>query len=926
MKAEPDIRIPWRAAARCCLCFILAIYDSAKGGSTLLQSKSFGIGGGYARGWLQNDGKNRNRALFAAQCKYPIAYNGGTVSVSREVLISSLKIMGVAMFIGRRCSLISMVIGLLSIAGAQLSIGAEEWQQCGAIEGGRILAQAIDPQNTQVVYAAAANGIFKSLDGGENWLSLYRWKTRASVFSLAINPENTQVLYAATTNEGVYRSTDGGTNWDTVSAGLAISYLRAFAMDPQSPDTLYAGTANRGIYKSMDGGENWNSINRGLADTHVQALAINPQDEDVLYAGTASRGVFRSSDGGGSWNPANNGLTVKNVIKLAIDPLHPEALYAGTDSGAVYPDYPIRVFKSTNGGENWSNSTTGMHAQALEALVVDPQNPSILYAAAQMGSMYKSSDGGQNWNSFTIQNLWVSSLAIDPVHTEIVYAATMGGGVFKSIDRTANWSAVNSGLTAAEIRAFAIDPKDEEILYAGTSSGIFRSSDGCMNWVAMNNGLASARNFYSLVVDPKTPQTIYAGAAEGYSNVSFKSIDGGENWSELSLPSAGVFAYAIDPKDPSIIYAGSDGNNPVYKSVNSGESWQNTSTGLGFAGLSVFTIAINPQTPEKLYVGSESSGLFKSSNSAGTFSYITSEPQEIRAISIDPQNPDTVYVASWDSGVFKTTNGLDFSAANNGLTSFNATSVAVHPRFPSFVYAGICGDGVFASSDGGSNWESISRGLTDGNIRTLAMSPTAPRRIYAGTSSGETWFYLLPSLSLITVTSNPAGRSFSVDGIVYSSAQTFIWEQGSRHTVSVPSLYQGSDATRYFFANWSDGGVRSHLITVPAGETTYTASFLAQYKLTTSVSPQGGGCINASPASPDGFYAAESSVRLTATAGSGHSFLKWSGSTTGTTNPITVTMSEPRSVTAIFKPVGATRPIRIRKGATQTTNAAGKSR
>jgi photosystem II stability/assembly factor-like uncharacterized protein len=850
--------------------------------------------------------------LFAAQCGDLKAYNGGTVSVARDILISSLKIMGATMSIGKKHLLISMLSGLLLFAGAQLSFGAEDWQQCGAIEGGRIQAQAIDPQNTQVLYAAAANGIFKSLNGGENWLSLYRWKTSASVFSLAINPENTLVLYAATTNKGVYKSTDGGTSWNAVNAGIAIPYLRAFAMDPQYPDTLYAGTINLGIYKSMDGGETWYSINRGLTDTHVQELAINPQNEHVLYAGTSGRGVFKSSDGGESWNPVNNGLAVKNVIRLAIDPLRPETLYAGADSGAVYPDYPIRVFKSTNGGENWSNSTSGMHAQALEALVVDPQNPSILYAAAQMGSMYRSSDGGQNWNSFTIQSPSVSSLSIDPLHPETVYAAMTGGGVFKSVDRTATWSAVNSGLTATEIRVFAIDPNDDAVLYAGTSSGIFRSTDACMNWVAMNNGLASARNFYSLVVDPKTPRTIYAGAAEGYSNVSFKSIDGGENWSELSLPSAGVFAYAIDPKDPSILYAGTDGSYPLYKSVNSGESWQNASRGLGFAGLNVSSIALNPQNPEKLYVGTQSSGLFKSSDSAGTFSYIISRPHQIQAISIDPQDPDTVYVASRDSGIYKTTNGLDFSAANNGLTNFNATAIAVHPQFPSFVYAGTYGDGVFTTNDGGANWESLSDGLTDGNIQTLAMSPAAPQRMYAGTSNGDTWFYTLPSLLPITVTSNPVGRGFNVDGIAYSSPQSFVWEQGSRHTVSVPSLLQGSSGARYFFANWSDDGAMSHAITVPAEATTYSADFIAYYRLNTSVSPQGNGSVNASPASQDGYYEAGSSVWLTATAVSGQRFSKWSGSATGTTNPIAITMSEPRSVTAIFQPVGATRPLRLR--------------
>jgi hypothetical protein len=176
----------------------------------------------------------------------------------------------------------------------------------------------------------------------------------------------------------------------------------------------------------------------------------------------------------------------------------------------------------------------------------------------------------------------------------------------------------------------------------------------------------------------------------------------------------------------------------------------------------------------------------------------------------------------------------------------------------------------------------------------------------------------------ITIRTNPDGRSFSADGTVYSSPHTFSWLIGSQHTISL-GTQQGGEGTRYVFANWSDGGAWSHAIIVPSSSATYTANLALQYRLATSVSPQSGGSISASPRSADGYYAAGSSVQLTASPNNRYSFAGWSGSATGTTNPKTITLAAPGSVSATFELVVGTRPPRsqpldsrrIRKGRNQ---------
>ncbi|MBL8173942.1 MAG: hypothetical protein JNK48_04690, partial [Bryobacterales bacterium] len=191
-----------------------------------------------------------------------------------------------------------------------------------------------------------------------------------------------------------------------------------------------------------------------------------------------------------------------------------------------------------------------------------------------------------------------------------------------------------------------------------------------------------------------------------------------------------------------------------------------------------------------------------------------------------------------------------------------------------------------ASSANFQNWSGDLTGST--NPQNLTMN--GPRSVTANFSTGAS----------ITVTTNPIGRTFTVDGTPYSSTQVFNWTPGSQHTIATSSP-QSSGGTRYTFSNWSDAGAISHSITTPASATTYTASFTTQYLLTTAVSPNGSGTITASPSSGDGYYNAGASVQLTA---SSANFQNWSGDLTGATNPQNLTMNGPRSVTANYSSPG----------------------
>ncbi len=150
-----------------------------------------------------------------------------------------------------------------------------------------------------------------------------------------------------------------------------------------------------------------------------------------------------------------------------------------------------------------------------------------------------------------------------------------------------------------------------------------------------------------------------------------------------------------------------------------------------------------------------------------------------------------------------------------------------------------------------------------------------------------------------TITTNPAGRQIIVDGATLTAPQSFTWTPGSSHTVSTPSPQAGG-TIRYLFVSWSDGGAQAHTITAPGASTTYTANFRTQYLLTTTISPLSSGTVTAAPTSGDGFYDSGTSVQLTARATGSYVFSSWSGDLTGATNPQSVGMTAPRSVTANF--------------------------
>jgi hypothetical protein len=314
-----------------------------------------------------------------------------------------------------------------------------------------------DPLRPWIIYAAGQGGLYKTFDAGETW-------NRTGFLSLddpwrafAMDSFHPDVLYSATTwkrscsylDPRLIKSTDSGATWTDVYTRFPIingcGEVHAIVLDRRTdPNTVYVSSFEpyeeaSGLAKSPDGGETWIDLAAPLLAT----LAIDPSNSSVLYGGTvkshynswAARGVIKSSDGGQHWQ--NTGLDDAEISLITIDPNNPSTLYA---EASTFPntDKDPGLYKSTDFGASWFRVNNGLaHPRdgTLTALIVDPNNSSVLYAGVSPGGVFKSLDGAMNWNSFSegLADLNVRSLTIAPGSTTTLFAAT-NVGVYRAYD------------------------------------------------------------------------------------------------------------------------------------------------------------------------------------------------------------------------------------------------------------------------------------------------------------------------------------------------------------------------------------------------------------------------------------------------------------------------------------------------------------
>ena len=315
--------------------------------------------------------------------------------------------------------------------GAATDSGAPQWAQSAFAGANIVPTLAIDPKGPSTVFigvaaGSAETGFFRTKDGGKSWAKIGGGLPEQYAGIVAIHPQNGTLL-ANPGVEGVWRSTDGGDNW--VRVVTDPGGVNALLFHPTG-STAWAVTSQRGCFRSGDGGVTWTQTANTNLPQNQFGLGPFAFDGATLYLGTAGRGVYVSSDNGDSWTQAASvglaGVSGADVINLAATPSRPGVVVAETAFAGV--------FRSTDGAASFVKLEPGGSGTRYAALTLDPASAQTIFVSANEtqggpGGLFKSVDDGQSWSAFGPSTVPISSVGIASDGT--IYAGTIGQGVWR---------------------------------------------------------------------------------------------------------------------------------------------------------------------------------------------------------------------------------------------------------------------------------------------------------------------------------------------------------------------------------------------------------------------------------------------------------------------------------------------------------------
>ena len=458
--------------------------------------------------------------------------------------------------------------------------------------------------------------------------------------------------------------------------------IAALAADPKDPKTFYVGSAGGGVWKTTNGGQSFIPLTDFLGDTAIGAVAVAPSNTQVLYAGTGEAdfsgdckygiGLLRSLDGGASWSviPGPQGAFVRRAIsKIVVDPTNAAVVYIATASAVNALPGSHGVWKSTDGGRTWLNTTAGITTvNNYTALVIDPQHPQTLYTG-------------------------ISRNAPNAVK-----------GVFKTVNGGMTWTKLTGGLPLAPTdpvgyTSLALSPSKPSVIYASITKntddsllGLYKTVNGGATWIQLTaapNYLGNQGSYdNALAVSPTDPNTLYAAGQVNYGAQTYPELyclvgthDGGKSFQDYSIgqgylgPHTDTHALAYTAGGAGLL----DGND--------GGLWR----------------LDNPTLKNPI----NQDGVNDISNIVWSDLNTNLETIQFTGIALHPTDPKTVYGGSQDNGTEKTTGDLAWNQVEGGDGGF----VRVDQSNPNTVYHTFYGISLRRSDDAGATWQDAVNGI-----------------------------------------------------------------------------------------------------------------------------------------------------------------------------------------------------------------------
>ncbi len=523
----------------------------------------------------------------------------------------------------------------------------------------------------------------------------------------------------------------------------------------------------------------------GPVSGRVTGIAADPTNANIIYVAAAGGGAWKTTDGGANWTPLTDNQTTLSMGAIVIAPSNHLVVYAGTGEANNSGDsnFGRGILKSTDGGATWALQTgpAGVFNRlTVSRIAVDPTNASIAYAVmADFGSaglccgnsgVWKTTDGGTTWANTTtaIFSLYGwSDVAIDLTTPTTLYAALgyYGGvaqnGVYKSTNSGGTWTllaAAPNGTANGRI-SVAVSKSNSQVVYVTTQSSstsglgtIARSDNGGTTWTNLTAGTPNymgGQGWYdqTVIVDPSNSAIVYVAGAAGANSV-LRSTNSGVSWTDISSGTGGqgphADHHASDFDTNGKYLDGDDGGiyrydpvTNVWTQLNGTTTYLNT---IQFEGL-----GLHPTNPSVLLAGSQDNG---EEMYTGTLSWTVVEGGDGGPVKFSKTNPSRVYhtapVASFGSSAFfrrSDDGGTTWTSQVTGITDTASntqlfyTPFAVDPGNGDHVLFGATH--LWETTNGGASWTALGAAFAN-PIAAIGLAPSDPNTIYVSTN-GNFW-------------------------------------------------------------------------------------------------------------------------------------------------------------------------------------------
>lgn len=509
----------------------------------------------------------------------------------------------------------------------------------------------------------------------------------------------------------------------------------------------------------------------GNISSRIPTVAFHPTNPNIYYIGAAFGGVWKSTNQGVNWVVKTDYEVSLSSGAIAIDPTNPNIIYYGTGeatySAASY--YGRGLLKSTDGGETWTNYTTGLSGTTyFSRIVIRPGFPNQLLAAMGNGGLFRSTDAGQSWTQVVATR--VDDVVFDP--TGNIAIMNGGPGVIRSTNGGVSFDQTTTGYVAGQRNHIAICTSNPDIMYASGyfSSGgtirVYKSTDKGLTWaqVASGTNFSGSQAWYDFYihVNPFDPNYVYVGSIDIWRSTnggtSFSNITNGYNGGNVHVDQHNM---TFHPTNPDILLAVNDGG--IWRSTDRGTSFTNLNATLTLTQF--YRMTSNPTNPLQFLGGTQDNG---TQQTLGSLNWTGAFGGDGGEVCFHPVNTQYVLGETQNNGVQRSANGgASWQSATSGLTGTGSWvgPIIAHPDSATIFYT--ARQQVFKTTSWGASWFAISSGTT-GTIREMSISKSNPAYMYAtsganifkSTNRGYTYTNIssgqgLPTRTITSITVKP---------------------------------------------------------------------------------------------------------------------------------------------------------------------------